>query len=185
MFYMFLRNVNIMFITLSIICSAPCILLALAQLKYGDSLDQFDNDDYSNLKSPAGFNYTLQNYTTTGTEYATRLSIGTMFRNPYNATFNKLFSADVNSNLFRADVIVYINILGVLYMLFHSIYLRKLLVQISIILDRDEISPSDFGILVRGLPADCTKEKLKEQFEADFADAQVKVSYVNLCYDIS
>lgn len=185
MFYMFMRNINIMFLVLSIICSAPCILLALAQLKYGDSLDQFDNDDYSNLKSPQGFNYTLQNYTTTGTQYATQLSIGTMFRNPYNATFNKLFSVDKNSNLFRADVIVYINILGVVYLLLHSIYLRKFLVQTSIILDRDEISPSDFAILVRGLPADCTKDKLKEQFEADFANCLPKVSYVNLCYDIS
>ena len=166
MFYMFMRNVNWMFLILSIICSAPCILLALAQLKYGDSLDQFDNDDYSNLKSPQGFNYTLQNYTTTGTSYATRLSIGTMFRNPYNATFNKLFSTDKNSNLFRADIIVYINILGVVYMLLHSIYLRKFLVGMSFQLDKDEVSPSDFGLIVRGLPADCTKEKLKEQFES-------------------
>ena len=121
-----------MLFILSIICSVPCILLALAQLKYGDSLDQFDSDDYSNLKSPKGFNYTLQNYTTTGTQYATRLSIGTMFRNPYNATFIKLFSADKNSNLFRADLIVYINILGVVYMLLHSIYLRKYLVGMSV-----------------------------------------------------
>ncbi len=166
MFYMFMRNVNWMFLILSIICSAPCILLALAQLKYGDSLDQFDNDDYSNLKSPKGFNYTLQNYTTTGTSYATRLSIGTMFRNPYNATFNKLFSTDKNSNLFRADIIVYINILGVVYMLLHSIYLRKFLVGMNFQLDKDEVSPSDFGLIVRGLPADCTKEMLKEQFES-------------------
>lgn len=85
-----------------------------------------------------------------------------MFRNPYNATFNKLFSVDKNSNLFRADLIVYLNILGVVYMLLHSIYLRKFLVQTSILLDKDEISPSDFAIMVRGLPADCTKEKLKE-----------------------
>jgi hypothetical protein len=59
MFYMFMRNVNWMFLVLAIICSAPCILLALGQLKYGDSLDQFDNDDYADLKSPKGFNYTL------------------------------------------------------------------------------------------------------------------------------
>ena len=74
----------------------------------------------------------MQNYTTTGTQYATQLSIGTMFRNPYNATFNKLFSVDRNSNLFRADLIVYLNILGVVYMLFHSIYLRKYLVGMSV-----------------------------------------------------
>jgi hypothetical protein len=55
-----------------------------------------------------------------------------MLRNPYNATFIKLFSADKNSNLFRADLIVYINILGVVYMLLHSIYLRKYLVGMSV-----------------------------------------------------
>ena len=88
-----------------------------------------------------------------------------MFRNPYNATFKRLFSMDRNSNLFRADLIVYLNILGMVYMLFHSIYLRKMLVQASIDLDRTEISPSDFAILVRGLPLDITKEKLKEEIE--------------------
>jgi hypothetical protein len=36
-------------------------------------------------------------------------------------------------------------------------------------LDKDEISPSDFAILVRGLPDDCTKEKLKEEFETKFS----------------
>jgi hypothetical protein len=44
-----------------------------------------------------------------------------MFRNPFNATYLKLFSTDKNSNLFRADVVVYLNIVGVLYMLLHSI----------------------------------------------------------------
>ena len=47
-------------------------------------------------------------------------------------------------------------------MLFHSITLRKLLVGMSIDLDRKEISPSDYAILVRNLPKDVSKEKLKE-----------------------
>lgn len=81
-----------------------------------------------------------------------------MFRNPYNATFKRLFSADTSSNLFRADVIVFFNIIGMVYMLFHSIYLRRLLVGTSIELDKKEISPNDFAILVRGLPLDCTKD---------------------------
>jgi hypothetical protein len=150
-----------MFLVLSIIVSAPCILLALAQIKYGDSIDQFDSDDFTNLIPPKGFGYNNTNYTTTGTSYATRLSVGTMFRNPFNATYKKYFSADKNSNLFRADIIVYLNILGVIYMLIHSIYLRRLLVSMSIDVDRQEISPSDFAILVRNLPKDVSKEKLK------------------------
>jgi hypothetical protein len=57
MFFAFMRNVNILFFNLSLICSGPCIALALAQLKYGDSIKQFDNPDYTNLSPPAGFSY--------------------------------------------------------------------------------------------------------------------------------
>jgi hypothetical protein len=178
-----MRNVNIMFFVLSNICSGPCIFLALAQLKYGDSIEQFDTPDFKNLTPPKGFGYNNTNYTTTGTTYATRLSVGTMFRNPFNATYTKLFSADKNSNLFRADIVVYLNIIGVLYMLFHSVRLRQLLVGMSIELDRKEISPSDYAILIRNLPKDVSKEKLKEQVEKKFPEA--KVAYVNLCYDIT
>jgi hypothetical protein len=103
----------------------------------------------------------ITNYTTTGTTYATRLSVGTLFRNPYNATFNVLWENEPTSNLFRADVVVFLNILGVVYMLLHSIYLRRLLVGMSIELDKKEISPSDFAILVRNLPEDVSKEQLK------------------------
>lgn len=70
-------------------------------------------------------------------------------------------------------------------MLLHSIYLRKYLVGMSVQLDKDEISPSDFAILVRGLPADCTKEQLTEQFETQYSAQGAKVAYVNLCYDIT
>jgi hypothetical protein len=46
-------------------------------------------------------------------------------------------------------------------MLIHSIFLRRQLVIMSINLDRSEISPSDYAILVRNLPKDVSKEKLK------------------------
>jgi hypothetical protein len=105
-----------------------------------------------------------------------------MFRNPFNATYLKYFSTDPKSNLFRADLIVYLNIVGVVYVLFHSIYLRRLLVSMSIELDQGEISPSDFAILVRNLPKDVTKERIKEQIESQFPDT--KVAYINFCYDI-
>ena len=172
-----------MFFILSIICSGPCIFLALAQLKYGDSLDQFDTPEFKNLAPPKGFSYNNTNVTNTGTTYATRLSVGTLFRNPFNATYLKYFSANPDSNLFRADLVVYLNIIGILYMLIHSIILRRNLVIMSIELDRKEISPSDFAILVRNLPKDVSKEKLKEQIEQKFPEA--KVAYVNLCYDIT
>jgi hypothetical protein len=83
-----------------------------------------------------------------------------MFRNPFNATYKVLFSSNPDSNLSRADFVVYLNILGVVYMLIHSISLRRLLVITTINLDREEISPSDYAILVRNLPKDVTKEEL-------------------------
>jgi hypothetical protein len=157
-----MRNVNMMLFVLSIICSGPCIFLALYQLNNADTIDQFDTGDHENLTPPKGFSYNSTNFTTTGTTYATRLSVGTLFRNPFNATYKRLWSTDKNSNLFRADIVVYLNIIGVLYMLFHSVYLRRLLVGMSIELDRKEISPSDYAILIRNLPKDVSKEKLKE-----------------------
>jgi len=54
-------------------------------------------------------------------------------------------------------------------MLLHSIYLRKFLVGMNFQLDKDEVSPSDFALIVRGLKPDCTKEKLKEEFESKFS----------------
>lgn len=64
------------------------------------------------------------------------------------------------SNLFRADIIVYLNILGVVYMLLHSIYLRRMLVGMGLEIDRKEISPSDFAVVVRNIPIGTTKDSL-------------------------
>lgn len=105
-----------------------------------------------------------------------------MFRNPYKATFNVVWSSDTTSNLTRADIVVFFQILGVLYMLAHSVYLRKLLVGLSLELDKNEISPSDFAIVVRNIPKSMGKEDLKEEIEKLVPDS--KVQYVNLCYNI-
>ena len=77
---------------------------------------------------------------------------------------------DRSSNLFRADLIVYLNILGVVYMLFHSIFLRRLLVGLSLEIDKKETSPSDFAIVVRNIPKNVTKDSLKVQIEKMFND---------------
>jgi hypothetical protein len=96
--------------------------------------------------------------TATGTSYATRLSVGTMFRNPYNATYQVLWSSNTKSNLTRADIVVFLQILGVVYMLAHSVYLRRLLVGLSLELDKKEISPSDFAVVVRNIPKTMSKD---------------------------
>ena len=92
-----------MFLVLSIICSGPCIACALAQLKYGDSIEQFDIPDFKNISHPQGFNYTSTNVTLTGSTYAARLSVGTRFGNPFNATYTKFYSTDFRSSLFRVE----------------------------------------------------------------------------------
>ncbi len=52
-------------------------------------------------------------------------------------------------------------------------------------LDQKDVKPSDYGLVVRNLPADMTKERLKDLIEKKFSQEKVKVAYVNMCYDIS
>jgi hypothetical protein len=108
-----------------------------------------------------------------------------VFRNPYNATFTKLWSTDKASNLFRADIIVYLNIIGVVYMLIHSIFLRRTLVRMSIELDKKTVTPSDFAVVVRNIPNTITEVELKAQIESNFKKMEVKVQYINYCHDIT
>ena len=51
-------------------------------------------------------------------------------------------------------------------------------------IDREAVSPSDYAVLVRNLPHDMTKEKVGELFESKFQQSNLKVVYVNMCYDI-
>jgi hypothetical protein len=97
-----MRNVNWMMLIISIIVSAPCIAIAASQVKYGNDLDQYESSDYKTVNP-----YPMME-DTTGTSYAARLSVGTMFRNPYNATYNVFWSSDPKSNLARADVVVFL-----------------------------------------------------------------------------
>ena len=69
-------------------------------------------------------------------------------------------------------------------MLIHSIFLRRLLVGMSIDLDKKEVSPSDFAVVVRNLPKNMSKESLKAIITQRFAKQNVEVVYVNLCYNI-
>jgi hypothetical protein len=79
---------------------------------------------------------------------------------------------------------MYFNMFGVVYLLLHSIWLRKNLVALHLDLDRKEVSPSDFAILVRNIGLNTTKQSLQEAFEKRFQHLKLTVSYVNLCYNI-
>lgn len=163
MFYAFMRNTNIMMTVLSLFVSLPCMIMAWAQFNRSDTfMDYVDNKEWEN-PSP------INSVNTTYTGMVLKLSVGTVFRNPYNATPTMLWSTNKLSNLFRGDIVVYLNIIGVIYVLLHSIYLRKMLVGMGIELDKKDVSPSDFGIIVRNLPMDITKETLTKQIEEKFA----------------
>lgn len=73
--------------------------------------------------------------------YVQKVSAGMVFINPYNLTYTSMYSTDTTSNLFRADIMVYLNIIGAIYVLIHSIFLRRMLVSMSGELDKAEVSP--------------------------------------------
>ena len=58
-----------------------------------------------------------------------KVSIGNVF-------ILKEFFADENMTVF-ADVIVYLNAAGIVYLLIHSIYLRRMLIKLNQELDED------------------------------------------------
>lgn len=127
----------------------------------------------------------MNNASVANLTYIQKLSAGMVFVNPYNLTYqNQLYSTDTNSNLFRADIMTYLNMLGAIYVLIHSIFLRRMLVNMSGELDKAEVSPQDYGVIVRNIPLNTTADSLKVQVEKQFND-EVKVAYVNLCYDIT
>jgi len=55
-----------------------------------------------------------------------------------------------------ADIIVYLNAVAIIYLLGHSIYLRRMLIKYNMQLDADATTPSDFTLIARNLPLDLT-----------------------------
>lgn len=114
--------------------------------------------------------------------YVSKLSIGTVFKSKINKA--QIWSFNPENAITQADFLMYFNMLGIIILLIHSICLRKQLVKMAHSLDERQVSPSDFALLVRNIPKDMTKEKLKELVESRFSTGTVKVAYINLCYDI-
>lgn len=59
---------------------------------------------------------------------------------------------DDDDLILYADIVVYLNTAGIVYLLLHSIYLRRMLINMNIELDEDEVSPNDFALIARNLP---------------------------------
>jgi hypothetical protein len=53
------------------------------------------------------------------------------------------------------------------------------------VLDENEVSPSDYALLVRHVPLDWPKEKLEGVLEDHFKLYGLNVNYVNYCFDIT
>lgn len=58
---------------------------------------------------------------------------------------------------YASDIFIACNMVGILYILFHSIFQRAKLVNMQEKLDKDKNSPSDYALLVRSVdPAKIT-----------------------------
>jgi hypothetical protein len=68
-----------------------------------------------------------------------------------------------------ADALMYFNMIGIVYLLIHTIIMRNSLVKMALNLDHKEVTPSDFALIVRNIPKDMTKEKLTELLETRFS----------------
>lgn len=82
--------------------------------------------------------------------FISKISIGNVF-------FMRNFLSEENTIIY-ADIIVYLNAIAIIYLLIHSIYLRRMLITYNIQLDDDAISPSDFTVVGRNLPLNLTQE---------------------------
>ena len=80
--------------------------------------------------------------------FISKISIGNIF-------IAKVLN-DVENFQKYADIVIYLNAVGIVYLLIHSIYLRHMLLTMSIDLDEDQITPSDYAILVKNLPTNIT-----------------------------
>ncbi|CDW71822.1 phage head-tail family partial [Stylonychia lemnae] len=115
-------------------------------------------------------------YTSDYYPYMSKVSIGNVF------LIKELFDDD--NLILLADIILYLNAVGIIYLLIHSIYLRRMLIKLNQELDEDQISPSDFTLIARHLPQNITQDQLKAKFENQYSKYNIKVAYVNYAYNI-
>jgi hypothetical protein len=92
----------------------------------------------------------------------------------------------VNETSFSStDALMSVNIIGVVFITIYSVYVRRKLQKMASVLDENEVSPSDYALLVRHIPLEWSKEKLEGVLEEHFKLYGLNVNYVNFCYDIT
>jgi hypothetical protein len=92
----------------------------------------------------------------------------------------------VNETSFSStDALMSVNIIGVVFITIYSVYVRRKLQKMASVLDENEVSPSDYALLVRHIPLEWSKEKLEGVLEEHFKLYGLNVNYVNFCFDIT
>jgi hypothetical protein len=92
----------------------------------------------------------------------------------------------VNETSFSStDALMSVNIIGVVFITIYSVYVRRKLQKMASVLDKNEVSPSDYALLVRHIPLEWSKEKLEGVLEEHFKLYGLNVNYVNFCFDIT
>jgi hypothetical protein len=72
--------------------------------------------------------------------------------------------------------------IGIAYLYLHSICMRRSLKKTGLDLDKDFVSPADFAVYAQNLDKNMTQDELKQEIEQKYG--QVKVIYINFCYNI-
>jgi len=127
MYFALKKNLTWLLFILALIAAIPCTILSYAI----QIINSEDSDTTAADEQP----------------FVTKISVGYVFLSDYLVTENLTL---------YAEIIVYLNAAAIVYMVFHSIYLRRMLVAYNKELDSDLISPSDFTCIVKGLPLKLT-----------------------------
>jgi len=92
---------------------------------------------------------------------------------------NLLIQKDMNES-YASDIFIGCNMIGILYILFHSVFQRSKLVRMKEELDKDKDSPSDYALLIRDVDISSItntkiiKDHVLQELGADYSDNATK-----------
>lgn len=102
--------------------------------------------------------------------YPVKMSIGNFGTDPNNYKLGGILAEAI------------LNLIFIFVILFGSIILRRIQNKVINDIDEGNLTPSDFCVMVTGLPLDKTQEEVKEYLKS--VSPQVEIVDVNYCYKI-
>lgn len=102
--------------------------------------------------------------------FSARISIGNYGREKSNYKNGAFFGLQI------------LNTICIFLIIVSSIILRRMQKKVASEIDERVVTPSDFGVMVTGIPLDKTEEEVAEYFKGFFEDLQIV--YVNFCYNV-